>query len=211
MISLKRILALLLAVLLCVSLCACGREEQEKPTAPTRENKPILPGFADPETNQNDYTAVYVTVFDNLAIIATYPVLQNPDPNADPENLEPECPPRELSDGGNILCGGDHEDEYPITRVLITDQLVPKSMSGWFRGMAHLQQIDGLEKILTHHVTDMNHLFAGCGRLSQVNIEGWDVSKVVDMTGIFDDCPALAEKPSWYDWKEAENSANCTE
>lgn len=187
----KRIFALSLAMLLCLSLGACDGEEQEHVTAPTRGSKPILPGFTETEPSPNDYTAVYVTVFEDLAIIAVYPVLEY-------QGEEPECDSRELSDGGSILCGGDHEDEHPITRVLIADQLVPKSMSGWFRDMVHLQQIDGLEKILTHHVTDMNHLFAGCQRLSELNVDSWDVENVTDMTGIFEDCRALVRLPEWY-------------
>lgn len=194
----KRVLGAVLAMAVCLSLCACAKETSPKATAPTAGGKPILPGYTPTQPSANDYTAVYVTVFDHLAIIASYPVLENPDPNADPENLDPECDPRELSDGGSILCGGDHEDECPITRVLIADQLVPKSMNGWFRDMALLQQIDGLEKIQTHHVKDMNHLFAGCGRLTQLNIGNWNVSNVEDMTGIFDGCTALADLPAWY-------------
>ena len=88
--------------------------------------------------------------------------------------------------------------DRPITKVLIADQLVPRSMAGWFRDMVHLQEIVGLEKILTHHVTDMNHLFAGCGRLAEVNVEAWNVSAVTDFTGIFEGCSALSVLPSWY-------------
>ena len=188
----KRIIALVLVILLCLSVCACGKEPSEQPTAPSRANKPILPGFGDQEPSSNDYTAAYVSVYGELAIIASYPVLEY-------LGEEPECPPRELSDGGGILCGGDHEDEEPITRVIITGKLVPKSMNGWFRNMAQLEKIEGLEKIHTHHVTDMSHLFAGCETLTQVNIDNWDVSNVTDMTGIFDGCDALAELPAWYE------------
>lgn len=198
MMILRRMAALIGALALCLTLVACADKESPREPAPTRQNKPILPGYTETDPSPNDYTAVYVTVFDDLAIIATYPVLKNPDPTVDPEEADPDCAPRELSDGGSILCSGEHEKEHPITRVLITDQIVPKSMDGWFRDMVHLQQIDGLEKVLTHHVTDMNHLFAGCARLKEVNIEGWDVSAVTDFTGIFDGCQALDSKPSWY-------------
>lgn len=192
MLFLKKIVALTAALALCLVVTACAQEKSPKPSAPTRGNKPIMPGFSETDPSPNDYTAVYVTVFEDLAIIATYPVLEWGE-------LEMECDPRELSDGGNILCGGDHEDEHPITRVLICDQLVPKSMAGWFRDMIHLQEIDGLEKIKTHHVTDMNHLFAGCGRLAEINIDAWDVSGVQDFTGIFEGCIALNTYPSWYE------------
>ena len=189
---LRRMVAAASALALCLTLAACGSEKSPREPAPTREDKPILPGFTETTPSPNDYTAAYVTVFEDLAIIATYPVLEWGE-------LEMECDPRELSDGGSILCGGDHETEHPITRVLIADQLVPKSMAGWFRDMVHLREITGLEKVLTHHVTDMNHLFAGCRGLAEVNIDAWDVSGVVDFTGIFQGCDALDRKPSWYE------------
>ena len=195
---LRKIVSLTAALALCLTMAACAQEDSPGGTAPTRGSKPILPGYTETEPSPNDYTAVYVTVFEDLAILSTYPVLENPDPNVEPEKKAPACDPRELSDGGSILCGGEHEKERPVTRVLITDQLVPKSMAGWFRDMVHLQEITGLEKIRTHHVTDMNHLFAGCARLKEINIDGWDVSAVTDFTGIFDGCQALDSKPSWY-------------
>ena len=189
--SVKRICAILMIFALSLCLAACAEEPAERPTAPSRESKPILPGFTEPANSPNDYTAVYVTVFEDLAILAAYPVLEY-------QQMEPECPPRELSDGGSILCGGEHEKEHPITRVLVTGQLVPKSMAGWFRDMVHLSQIDGIDKINTCHVADMNHLFAGCERLTELNIDGWDTANVTDMTGAFDDCKALASLPVWY-------------
>lgn len=202
---LRKFVALSVAAIMCLTMASCASKKTESIPVPSQGGKPILPGAEQTDPSPNDYTAVYVTVFQDLAIIATYPVLENPDPNADPEKLEPECDPRELSDGGSILCGGDHEEKRPITRVLIADQVVPKSMAGWFRGMVHLQQIDGLEKIQTHHVTDMNHLFADCGRLAEVNIDSWDVSNVEDMTGIFQGCTALSELPDWYQQTEVDN------
>ena len=196
---LRRFAAAFMILALCLTAAACAQEKsQSDTTAPTRQNKPILPGYSDKVPSVNDYTAVYVTVFDDLAILASYPVLKNPDPDAAPEKVDPLCPPRELSDGGSILCGDPHEDEVPITRVLITGELVPKSMAGWFRDMVHLRQIDGMEKIRTHHVTDMNHLFAGCQNISEIRADSWDVSNVQDMTAIFEGCDAMETKPVWY-------------
>lgn len=191
--STKCLCAMLSVLLICLSLAACAKEPP-KPlgTNPTQSGKPILPSYTVPSTSPNDYTAVYVTVFEDLAILASYPVMEY-------EGKEPECSPRELTNGCGILCGGEHEDQVPITRVVITGELVPRAMNGWFRDMVHLAQIDGLEKIRTHNVTDMSGLFAGCERLSQINVDGWDVSNVADMTGMFDNCRALAEIPDWYE------------
>ena len=187
----KRICAIFLATLLCVTLGACADQKPDRPTAPTQPGKPILPGYTEHGPSANDYTAVYVTVFEDLAVLAAYPVQEY-------QGMEPECPPRELSGGAGILCGGVHEDEIPITRVMITGELVPRSMNGWFRDMAALVQIDGLEKVNTQYVTDMSYLFAGCKSLSLVRFDGWDVSNVTDMTAMFDECTALVTLPEWY-------------
>ena len=138
-----------------------------------------------------DRTAVYVSVFRDLAILSAYPVLEY-------EGEKPLCEPREISSGGSIRCGGYHEQVEPITRVLIAGELVPQAMNDWFRGLVYLENIQGLEKVRTHHVENMSHLFAGCERLNAVNVDSWDVSAVTDMTDIFDGCAALAELPDWY-------------
>lgn len=188
----RRIFAVLMVALLCMTLAGCTQEPAATvPSETTQGNKPILPAVTGPNQNAGDYTAVYVSVFEDLAILATYPVLEY-------EGEEPECDPREISTGGSIRCGGEHEREEPIKRVLITGELVPRAMNDWFRDLVYLVHIEGIEKVRTHHVTDMSHLFAGCERLPEVNISGWDVSKVEDMTGIFDDCTALVVLPAWY-------------
>lgn len=188
----RKMIAVLMAAAICLTAAGCATEKpEEAPITITQSNKPIIPGATGQGQNVTELTAVYVSVFENLAILSSYPVLER-------EGEEPECAPREISKGGSILCGGAHEKEHPITHVLIAGTLVPQAMNGWFRNMVHLKSIEGLEKIKTNHVTDMSHLFAGCEKLSEVNIGGWDVSGVVDFTGTFDGCVALAVLPEWY-------------
>lgn len=50
----------------------------------------------------------------------------------------------------------------------------------------------------THHVTDMSYLFVGCEHLSEVNVFGWDVSAVENLTWIFEGCTASVELPKCY-------------
>lgn len=193
----RKLMTLLLAAVLCLPAAGCAKERpHEPPITVTQSNKPILPGVTGQGQNAVELTAVYVSVYENLAILSSYPVLEY-------EGEEPECAPREISKGGSIRCGGAHEQEMPITRVLIAGPLMPQAMNDWFRNLVHLESIQGLEKIRTDHVTTMSHLFAGCERLNEVNIDGWDVSSVEDFTGIFDGCAALADLPEWY---SAENT-----
>jgi len=188
----RKIIAVLMAAALCLTVAGCTNDKpDEPPITITQSNKPLIPGITGQGQNATELTAVYVSVFENLAILSGYPVLER-------EGEEPECAPREISKGGSILCGGEHEKEHPITHVLIAGSLVPQSMNGWFRNMVHLESIEGLEKIKTDYVTDMSHLFAGCERLSAVGLEGWDVSAVEDFTGTFDGCSAWGTLPLWY-------------
>lgn len=188
----RKMMALLLAAVLCLPLAGCVKGQPDQPPISVpQSNKPILPGVTGQGQNAVELTAVYVSVFENLAILSAYPVLEQ-------EGKEPECAPRDISAGGSILCGCAHERENPITRILITGPLVPRAMNDWFRNMVHLESIEGLEKIRTDHVTNMSHLFTGCERLNEANLESWNVSGVTDFTGIFDGCTALADLPTWY-------------
>ena len=187
-----RKLALFLAILLCLSFTGCEKEKEER-IPPTRSTDPILNIEGVTPDDGPVYTPVYVTVFGDTAYLATYPKLE------DGEQESPDCPIREISEGGTVSCGGAHEQETPITRVVILEQLHPKSMANWFRNMGALRTIDGLGYLKTENVTDMSYAFTGCFRLVELPAaERWDVSKVEAMTDMFDGCDAMANKPSWY-------------
>lgn len=191
----KKVFAGLMAAVLCLSLCACGQEKpkQTDPTfAPTWDDDPILPGVTATQPSTVEYTPVYVTCFEGTAVLARMPVETWEDFE------EPDCPAREISMGGRISCNGEHEREFPITRVIILESVVPRSTSGWFWNLIKLESIEGIEKLDVRNVTDMNHMFAGCEKLAKLEIDHWDVSKVTDMTAMFDDCVELEELPAWY-------------
>lgn len=192
----RKRLAALLAVLLCASLTLGGCAEQEPAdtgsTAATKSGSTILPAATNSGTTAPEYTPVYATAFENTVVLATLPLEQY-------GGMEPECDPREISQGGRILCGGEHENEIPITRVVILEDLVPRATCGWFRDMVKLESIQGLEKLHTDLVTDMSYMFTNCESLAVLNIGGWEVSNVTAMTGMFDGCTALAERPVWYE------------
>lgn len=209
----KKLIACLLAALLCVALCACERQEQPpqtNPTAATQKGKPILPMATAPKqegtTDTPTYTPVYVTVFEDVALLATVPVEEWGDMTLNDELLDDEmldieedvCPPREISQGGRISCNGEHERETPITKVLILERIAPRDCGNWFRDLLHLESIQGLEKLDIQFVTNMSFMFAGCERLTELDIDDWDVTGVEDMTGMFDGCVALDPKPEWY-------------
>ena len=183
----------LAVMLLCFALllCACGRFNRELTPMPSRDTKPLHPGIDDATVNGVDYTPVYVSVFENVAILARAPLDEY-------QGVERECPVREISQGGTISCFGDHEEETPITKVVILEDLLPKVTAGWFRDMVKLQSIRGLEMLHTQGVTDMSYMFCNCESLSGLDLEDWDVSKVTKMTAMFDGCTAMDTLPTWY-------------
>ena len=151
---------MLLCALLLAGLLAGCSGDRRKPdmdiTVPLND-KPILP--VTKETEGEYHTPVYATVFGDTVLLSTYPVEQWQDFE------EPDCPVKEISKGGQILCGGEHEQEVPITKVLILDVLAPDSTREWFKGMTHLDYIEGIEKLDRQYVTDMTDMFLGCDSL----------------------------------------------
>lgn len=189
----KKVIALTAAaVMLCGCLSGCAKRKSEIPDipAPTVE-QPIIPQFNQSTMDTVLYTPVYASAFGDTVILTTVPMQEW-------HGEESDCPAREISNGGRIKCNGEHEQEVPITKVLILEDLIPRVCSGWFRDLLYLEKIEGMEKLHTHKVTDMSHMFAGCERLTAVDVSTWDVSGVQDMTGMFDGCYALGELPEWY-------------
>lgn len=192
----KKITAWVMAGALLVGLCACREEKEPEPTAPSREDRPIMsiPTQSTQELPEVTYGPVYATAFGDTIYLATVPIDGE-------EGALPSCQIREVSMGGQIHCGQTHEvdlEPVKVTRVVITEDLYPAATSDWFRGMTDLVAIDGMERLHTDGVTDMSHMFTGCMMLSSLEADDWDVSAVEDMTGIFEGCDALARKPAWY-------------
>ena len=181
--------AMAILLVLCLFLTGCGSEKRER-IVPTRSTDPIL--STQPIINTDEiHTPVYVTIYGNTAFLSAYPQERMNDE-------EPECSPRNIAKGGNILCGCSHLKEKPITRVVIMDRLHPDSTAGWFRTMAFLRSIEGLGNLNVEQVTDMSHMFHGCSGLADQDLEHWTVGDDVDTTGMFDGCDAWGDLPTWY-------------
>lgn len=156
----------ILCVLLLVVLTGCSGERRKPDmdvTVPLSD-KPILPAVK--QTEGVAHTPVYATVFGDTVILATVPVEKWQDFE------EPDCAIREISQGGQIRCGGEHEREVPITRVVILEALAPDSTREWFSGMDQLCLIEGLPMLDPEYITDMEDMFK--------------------------DCISLLERPVWY-------------
>lgn len=181
---------ILLVLVLCLNLAACTRVKEER-VPPTRSTEPILDLEGNNDLVTELHTPVYVTVFGDTAYLGTYPkVSQGLD--------EPLCSARDISKGGKILCNHTHEKTVPVTRVVIMDEIHPDSTADWFRDMTALLNIEGLGYLRVENVTDMSNMFNGCGRLAVLEINNWNVTDTVNMTGMFAGCDALVQRPTWY-------------
>ena len=61
----------------------------------------------------------------------------------------------------------------------------------WFDGMTNLQFITGMSYLNTSEVTDMSYMFAGCEKLTSVDVSHFNTSKVIYMGRMFDLCTRL--------------------
>ncbi len=154
--NVKKLVALSL-ILGCLALAGCQAEEKTPLTTPSRSTDPInrLP-TAPAEPVEITPTPVYATVFEGTVFLATYPVRTWPGKDG------PDCGPTRISEGGQIACGGEHEEEFPITQVIILEKIRPQSTANWFEGLSSLQEIQGLERLDRRFVTDMTDMFTDC-------------------------------------------------
>ena len=189
--------------LIAAALCLCAGCElldgppTTYPTYPSMNQNPIL---TKPSTGRQDIlasTAVVVSYFGEVAIVAQTPVAQW-------ENKQMIATPKGIVNGGRIGGVDGLGREMVIKKVVIATEVVPNSTRDWFRDMPDLTEIVGLNLVRTDRVTDMSNMFNGCPRIEQLNISEWNVSRVKNMTGMFDGCNSLRRLPNWY--KETEET-----
>ena len=92
--------------------------------------------------------------------------------------------PAWIEDGTN-----DH-----VTQVVFDPSFAgaqPTITMGWFWNMFYLQSITGLNYLNTNMVTDMAEMFAGCNRLTSLDVSNFNTSMVNDMSDMFCDCKLL--------------------
>ena len=67
----------------------------------------------------------------------------------------------------------------------------PQSLFMWFANFKKLATIEGIEYLNTSECTNMNSTFFGCEALHEINVNGFDVSKVTNATTMFRSCSVL--------------------
>ncbi|RMC47341.1 BspA family leucine-rich repeat surface protein [Lactobacillus sp. ESL0228] len=79
-----------------------------------------------------------------------------------------------------------------LKKIKITGNLtITGNASYLFSGLGALTQIEGLEKLNTSGVTDMNNMFGLCYGLTSLDVSHFDTSKVTSMSEMFWGCEGL--------------------
>ena len=78
-----------------------------------------------------------------------------------------------------------------IKRVIIEDIFRPKTAYKMFSDMWDLFLIEGLEKIHTLNVTNMENMFYDCQSLASLDLNNFNTSNVTNMKKMFDYCSSL--------------------
>ena len=81
----------------------------------------------------------------------------------------------------------------------------PTSTCKWFYNFSELSTILGMEYLNTSEVTDMSRMFAGCVKLSQIDLSHFNTSKVETMFAMFWRCYADSLDVSSFDTSNVTN------
>lgn len=119
-------------------------DETELTTVSTVPGESASEFPTEPEASQT----IYTTTFGNTVVLSVIP-LDEFDGNM-PD--APSCVFHSSDD--------NYASASKVYKVIIVDELTPKSTSGWFKGLRMLGSIEGLEKINMENVTDRS---AHCG------------------------------------------------
>ena len=91
-------------------------------------------------------------------------------------------------------------ENYHIEQINLTGVDTSNCKYMCFMNNMYLKEIYGLESIDTSNITHMNHMFCNCRRLKEINVSGWNTSKVMDMTKMFRACTSLEKIKGLEHW-----------
>lgn len=81
-------------------------------------------------------------------------------------------------------------DKGRLTSIIDIDTVRPLSLGGWFDGASSLRTV-ALEQLDVSALDSLYHVFADDGALASVDLSGWDVSGVANLTEMFANCTSL--------------------
>ncbi len=78
-----------------------------------------------------------------------------------------------------------------IKRVIIEEEISPKSTELYFQGLSSINTIENLENLKTDNVTSMYRMFYECSSLTSLDLQHFNTSNVENMHGMFSCCEKL--------------------
>ena len=75
-----------------------------------------------------------------------------------------------------------------------------RDFGGLFQNCKNVVSIDGLDKFDVSNVKYMNNVFFQCHKLQNLNLDGWNTSKVVQSSSMFNGCNSLIEISGIENW-----------
>ena len=103
-----------------------------------------------------------------------------------------------------------------ITKAVINDDISGiqafESTAYLFAGLYKLTEIEGIDKIDTSNVVDMQHMFDGCQSLTNLDLSSFNTTCVENMNSMFLDCQKLESLDvSSFDPEMVENEFTCVD
>lgn len=84
------------------------------------------------------------------------------------------------------------------------DADIIKFLDGTFEGFCNLEKADGLEYLPTSLALNMARMFAGCSKIEELDLAGFDTARCEDFTGMFDGCASLTTLCLGKGWTQEE-------
>jgi surface protein len=100
----------------------------------------------------------------------------------------------DLNTGGNDPGWESDRTNANVTKVVFDPSFAgarPTSTNDWFINMVNLESITGLSYLNTSEVIYMGFMFAGCNKLTSLDLSHFNTSKVTSMTVMFSACISL--------------------
>ena len=109
---------------------------------------------------------------------------------------------RELSQNIDINSYQLIDDEILKVQLKIKDLNKMTNISYMFSGCKELYSLPDISSIRLNNINGIDHLFCLCESLSSIdeNISDWDISKVTDISYIFNGCKSLKSLPDISKW-----------
>lgn len=104
-----------------------------------------------------------------------------------------------LENDGSILLYRNGT-ELTITNMCNNKFKANENMSSFFKSLSNLACIENIDYIDMSTCTNIANMFFGCYKLESLDLSGWDVSNVKDMSHAFDSmsiCTSLGDLSNW--------------